>query len=321
MKRSIVIFWVLFGSMSCGRHGAEHISHAASQPEVSRGGIIISFPDQRINTDLFATSIAAKEDMNADYQAPASVAVSVLGTTPLGMRGNVMFDDPDLGATYAQFLQHLVNINTYRVNLARVKDLYQHSAATGKEVLEAETQLANEQAAITEQEAALRIAGLDPEALRDPRPAEAWLLCEVPESQIGSIRAEAACRVRFTAYPNEVVDATVSGLAPEVDAATRMVKVRVVLPDKANRYRVGMFATVTFALHEGDVLSVPLSSLVNVQGKDYVFVESGSRTYERREVLIGQQIGDRVTILMGIGENERVVHTDVMALKGISFGY
>ncbi|MCU0418078.1 MAG: efflux RND transporter periplasmic adaptor subunit [Cyclobacteriaceae bacterium] len=321
MKQSALIFWVLFGLLGCGRQSAKHTPHSTPQPQVSRGGVVISFPDESIKAGFFATSIAAKEDMNANYQAPASVAVSVLGTTLAGMRSNVMFDDPDLGATYAQFLQHLVNISTYRVNLARVKDLYGHSAATGKEVLEAETQLANEEAAITEQEAKLRIAGLDPEALRDPRPTEAWLLCEVPESQIGSIRTGAVCRVRFTAYPNEILNATVNGLAAEVDAATRMVKVRVVLPDKANRYRVGMFATVTFALHEGDVLSVPLSSLVNVQGKDYVFVQNDSNTYERREVLIGQQVGDRVTILTGIGEHERVVYTGVMALKGISFGY
>lgn len=321
MKHFFLPFLSLFCLFGCGRHEQARTTNAISQPQVTLGGVSILFPDKSINQQFFDTSLAVKEDMNAEYQAPATVAVNVINSSVPGGRGSVLFSDPELGATYSQFLQHLVNISTYRVNLARINDLYSHSAATGKEVLEAETQLANEEAAITEQEARLRIAGLDPELLQNPRGAEAWLLCEVPESQVSSITSGSSCRVRFTAYPNEVVAASVSGLAAEVDAATRMIKIRVVIPDRTARYRVGMFANVTFVLHEGDVLSVPISALVNVQSKDYVFVQSRPNTYERREVLIGQHINDRVTILNGVKENERVVHSGAMALKGISFGY
>lgn len=320
MKQLISLGLLVVLLISCNKEKPVSTKTAVA-PHVENQGKLIRFSDDQKALSFFQSETIKEEDLSATYQAPGAVAVSVVAPASGGVRKNVLFDNPDLGAAYAQFLQHLVNINTFRVNLDRAKDLAFHNAATGKEVLEAETQLANEEAAITEHEAKLKLAGLEPEILKKPNHFEAWLLCEVPESQVGNISVGSTCKVNFTAFPDESISAHVNGLAAEVDPITRMIKVRVHVPNPKQKYQVGMFAQVTFQLHEGKVVSIPISALVNVQGRDYAFVKTSANEFERRELTIGQELNGRVVVLSGLRVGEAVVSQGAMELKGISFGY
>lgn len=309
------------GLLSCGKPKGKEAHPAVPQASVQDQGAKIVFPDDPKTLSFFSTQQVKKENFTGHYSAPASVAVSIVESSEGGRRNTVLFDDSRLNSAYTQFLQHLINISTYKVNLNRVKDLAEHNAATGKEVLDAETQLANEEAAITEQEASLKLAGLDPAHLKTPRKKEVWLVCEVPESQIAEIKIGTPCSVTFTAFNDQKFDTKVDGLGAEVDNITRMVKVRIVLPNPDNRFQVGMFAAASFALKSGNSMSVPMSALVNVQGKDYVFVKTDKTTFERKEILAGQQLDDKVVVLHGLEENAEVVTKGAMQLKGLSFGY
>jgi multidrug efflux pump subunit AcrA (membrane-fusion protein) len=127
--------------------------------------------------------------------------------------------------------------------------------------------------------------------------------------------------VTFTAFGDKQYTAEVNGIGAEVDNITRMVKVRVIMSNASNQFEVGMFANVLFDLQKNNTLSVPVSALVNVQGKDYMFVETAPSQFERREVLIGQQLDDKVVVLHGLHEQDKVVVKGAMQLKGLSFGY
>jgi multidrug efflux pump subunit AcrA (membrane-fusion protein) len=320
MNRILIILTIATMIFSCKKKEVQ-ATKATPLPAVEQDGAKITFANDPHTLSFFAIDTVRSENLAGAFEAPASVAVTLERPASNGERGMVLFDSPDLGATYSAFLQHLINIRTYRLNLERVQDLSKHGAATGKEVLDAETQLANEEAAITEQEAKLRIAGLDPEALKKPLHEEAWLLCEVPESQVQQLKVGTHCKVRFTAYPNETVTASVSGMGAEVDNITRLVKARVTLPNHGKKFQVGMFATVAFDMKSGNTLSVPVRSVVNVQGKDFVFVAVDAHVFQRREVLLGQQINDKAIVLHGLQAGDLVVTKGTMELKGISFGY
>ncbi|HEY9004902.1 efflux RND transporter periplasmic adaptor subunit [Ohtaekwangia sp.] len=320
MNRTIVLLFCLT-AWACQKKTTSESPKAVQPPRVEEQGRKIIFPEDQKSLAFFETEVVKKENLSAQYAAPASVAVAIVQSSERGGRNTVLFDNADLSATYSQFLQHIINIHTLQVNLNRVKDLEQHGAATGKEVLDAETQLANEEAAITEQEAKLKLAGLDPAKLKEPRNKEAWLICEVPENQIAQVKPGTKCTVTFTAFGDKQYNASVNGIGAEVDNITRMVKVRVVLPNADNRFEVGMFANVIFDLKNDNTLSVPVSALVNVQGKDYMFVATTPNTFERKEVLIGQQLDSKVVVLHGLNENDKVVIKGAMELKGLSFGY
>lgn len=320
MKKLSIVF-ISLCIISCNSKKSAEQAKQVSQPVVEENGIKIIFPGDPEELKFFSTEKARMENIAAQYKAPASVAVSIIQSSERGGRNTVLFDDADLNAAYTQFLQHIININQYKVNLVRVKDLAQHGAATGREVLDAETQLANEEAAITEQEGRLKLAGLDPSKLRDPKSKEAWLICAIPESQISQVKTGMLCNVTFTAFGDEQFKGFVDGVGAGVDKITRMIKLRVILTNPSNKFAVGMFANVSFLLKEGNTISVPVSAIVNVQGKDYVFVKTSTTTFERREILAGQQLDNRALVLHGLIENEEVVTKGAMQMKGISFGY
>jgi cobalt-zinc-cadmium efflux system membrane fusion protein len=69
------------------------------------------------------------------------------------------------------------------------------------------------------------------------------------------------------------------------------------------------------------LLSVPNTSIVTVQGKNYVFVQKTDTQFERREIISGQQINNRIIIFSGLHVGDKVITKGAMQLKGLSFGY
>lgn len=318
--RDILILWLIFLTcLACGSHD-KPADNKNPQPVVEEEGRRIVFPPDPEMLSFFAWDTVRIENINSPLTSPSTVAVAIIHSGT-GKRPAVLFDNPDLESVYSQFLQHLININTYKINLSRVMDLSRHGAASGKEVLEAETQLANEEAALTEHEGKLKIAGLDPEKLKRPQSGQIWLLCEVPETQVRIIKAGTPCRISFAAFPDQCFTGTVDGISSEVDEVTRMNKVRVVLPNDSGQFHVGMFAQVDFQSGLTSAVSIPVSAVVNVQGKDYVFVRTDSLRFERRDVLTGLQSAGRIVVLRGLRPGEQIVVKGTIALKGLSFGY
>ena len=82
-----------------------------------------------------------------------------------------------------------------------------------------------------------------------------------------------------------------------------------------------MFATVSFDVKSGNALSIPVRAIVNVQGKDFAFVSTAPNVFERRALMLGQQVNDKAIVLHGLNAGDRVVIKGAMELKGISFGY
>ena len=290
------------------------------RPVVSADGASVTFPDS-VMMRSFTTQPAHPEPIRTDFSAPGHVAAMVLRSGENPAERLVLFDEPSLSDNYTAILQHRINIQTERGNLERVKDLQAHGAASGKEVIEAQTQLANEEAAIISDEATLKLAGFDPVALRRAAPNTILVVCEIPENQFGSIRKGLVCTLNFTAFPNERFMGRIDNVNDYVDNTTRQIKLRISVSNPDGRLKAGMFATVAFGVTEGQFMTVSRDAVVTVQGRDYVFVKTGPKLIERRAVQLGQQRADRVVVQSGLRERDPVVVANVLQLKGLSFGY
>ena len=290
------------------------------RPTISADGSRIVFTDS-VMMRAFSTSPAHAAAIQTDFAAPGHVAAMVLRSVENPSERLVLFDEPGLSDNYTAILQHRINIQTQRGNLERVKDLQAHGAASGKEVIEAQTQLANEEAAIISDESTLKLAGFDPEALRRARPNTILVVCEIPENQFGSIRRGLPCTLNFTAFPNERFVGKIDDINDYVDNTTRQIKLRIAVGNPDGRLKAGMFATVEFGVTEGRFMTVSRDAIITVQGRDYVFVKTGKQTIERRAVQLGQQRADRVVVQGGLKENDQIVTANVLQLKGLSFGY
>lgn len=333
---------------SCGSHEAAK-PPVAAKVQVTDSGRTIQFPPDSTTLRFFGTEKIGSSNMSAELNAPARVAATVLRSGENPSQNLVLFDNPELTANYTLLLQHLISIREKgsiiqqkksivtqkQIEVERFTDLASHGAGTGKDVSDAKTDLigaqtdiaiaqndlANEKTAIIEHEARLKLAGFNPETLVHASADKVWVICDIPESQVTSIKTGTTCKLHFTSYPNQTFTGNIESIGEVVDNITRMVKLRIGLPNTNNQLRAGMFASVQFGVSEGNNLSVPKSALITVQGKNYVFVKSAASTFQRREVLSGTQINDRVIIYNGLQPGDEVVTDGTMQLKGISFGY
>src|SRR5260221_4385991 len=332
--KKLALFISFLILVACGKKENQNIIHAI-KPKVADNGRLIQISDKK-TADFFSAQSIGSSQLYANLTAPARVVATVIPSQENPQQNLVLFDNPELTSTYTQLLQHLANINQIqnvtikqrKIELDRAKDLQQHGAATGREVLEAQTALAleetnlvNEKAANLEHEAKLKLGGFNHNVLRFAKPKTVWVICDIPENQLDKISVGQKCIVNFTSFPNEQFSGVIENIGDVVDHITRMVKLRISITNPNGELKAGMFGTAKFGLNQGKFLAVPKEALVTVMGKDYVFVKKSELQFERKAVSIGQQADDSVIIFDGITDQDMVVIKGTMQLKGLSFGY
>ena len=136
-----------------------------------------------------------------------------------------------------------------------------------------------------------------------------WVIAEIYEQDLPSVRIGQTAEVEFDAYPGERFKGEVSFVYPSLTAATRTAKVRVELDNPDGKFKANMYATVHLSADMGSVeaLSVPESAILDTGKRQTVLVERGEGRYEPREVNIGRRADGYAEILQGIARDERVV--------------
>jgi len=156
--------------------------------------------------------------------------------------------------------------------------------------------------------------------------SEVWVLANIPEKDIPFIRAhsgtseasavEQLVEVLLTAYPNEVFHGKVTYVGDVLDAATRTMNLRLELPNPDRKLKPEMYATIrVHSLPEPGVLMVPETAVQRERDRRFVFVQRDPRTFEARDVRIGESNGDAVKVLDGLQEGEPVVVKGAYVLK------
>lgn len=78
----------------------------------------------------------------------------------------------------------------------------------------------------------------------------------------------------------------------------------------------GSYADIYLITNERQqVLTVPLTALTEEQGMHYVYIQEDADCYEKREVTLGENDGQRVEILTGLKGGERVVTQGAIQVK------
>lgn len=147
-----------------------------------------------------------------------------------------------------------------------------------------------------------------------------WALIDVPEARLGEMGEGAATTITLAALGGGTVEGKVAYIAPELDAATRTARVRVVVPNADMRLRPGMFgrAEVAGGAAGGEpVLAVPEGAVQNVEGEPAVFVPVAGEpnTFAKRAVGVGTPINGMVPVFAGLEAGEQYVAVGSFILK------
>jgi len=132
-----------------------------------------------------------------------------------------------------------------------------------------------------------------------------WILADVFENDTQTYRPGMMATV--TLPQGKKLRARVSDVLPQIDPTTRTLKLRLEVDNPGFVLRPDMFVDVHFSVRLPTGLSVPADALVDSGLTKRVYVESGPGIFEPREVETGWRVGDRVQIVQGIHEGDRVV--------------
>jgi multidrug efflux pump subunit AcrA (membrane-fusion protein) len=282
---------------------------------------MIRVSDRSMQSGIFKTMRLQPGMVRAEVIAPARVVAGASAALAGEGRPIILFDSPDMASLYSTFTQSAASYDKARKELARTRDLFDHQAATGRDVAEAQAAVATAQASLGESEAKIRALGFNPEELGSTRSGVTWLISDVPESQLYEVQRGERTSIELPSFPGETFYGHVEAIGDVVDDATRTVKVRIAVPNPGGRIKPGMYAGVNFGQSQTSVMAVPQGAVVTVLGRHYAFVERAPGQFERRDVELGRQVGDSIIVSGGIRRGESVVVEGTILLKGLSFGY
>lgn len=135
-----------------------------------------------------------------------------------------------------------------------------------------------------------------------------WVVADVFEQDIGYVKSGATAKVRINAYPDKLFEGRISYVYPTLNEMTRTIPVRVELANPGLLLKPAMFAQIELpAGGRGNVVTVPVSAVIDSGTRQIVLVQAGEGRFEPREVKLGARSDNFVEVLEGIKDGEPVV--------------
>src|SRR5271165_344897 len=141
---------------------------------------------------------------------------------------------------------------------------------------------------ITDQEvtnAALVQAYSSPSPFTISDVSSVWIVCDVYENDMPSVRLGDTADITLNAYPDHPFKGRVSNIGMILDPSIRTAKVRIELQNPGI-LRLGMFAKATFRGQTTEMHTVvPSSAVLHMHDRDFVFVPAPDNKFRRVEVV------------------------------------
>jgi membrane fusion protein, multidrug efflux system len=251
----------------------------------------------------------------------------------------------DTSAEEAQLASAVADASLARVNLERTRTLRRSEAnaqadldAAEAKSKQADATVANLQATIAKKTVRApfdgRIAirqielgqivspGTPIASLQSVSPiyADFWL----PQQALADLKPGQRAHLRADPFPDDTWDGEITTINPEVDQATRNVRVRATFPNADGRLRPGMFANVeVLSAERRPVLVIPATAVIFAPYGDSVFTieeqkdRAGKTVTVARQkfVRLGERRGDLLAVVSGLKDGETVVTSGAFKLR------
>ncbi|MGE5838764.1 MAG: efflux RND transporter periplasmic adaptor subunit [Deltaproteobacteria bacterium] len=264
-------------------------------------------------TKVRAGDLLVKQDTSSEEaQLRAAEAATTLAKTNLerlrGLFAKNTVSMSELDNAETQFKQAVAQADTIRATLAK-----KHIRAPFAGLLG--IRLVNLGQFLHEGDAIVSLQSLDP----------IFVDFLLPQQEISRIRPGLSVRVTIDSLPVEVMEGTITAINPQVDAATRNIRIQATLANPREKLRPGMFAEAAVVLPgRNEVLAIPATSVLYAPYGDSVFVveekqneQTGKpvKAVRQQFVRLGEKRGDFVSVVSGVREGEAVVSTGVFKLR------
>jgi membrane fusion protein (multidrug efflux system) len=251
----------------------------------------------------------------------------------------------DITSETAQLRAAEANVELARLNVERVRELYTKRASSKADLDTAEARIKEAQAqadtirttiakktikAPFSGQLGIRLVNVGQD-LASGTPIVSlqavdtmFLNFSLPQQSLATIEPGLPVRMKTDAVPDRDFVGTITAIDPEVDPATRNVRVQATVENPDQKLLPGMFGSVKVVLPAREpVVAVPITAIAYATYGDSVFVveeetkESGEKHLVARQqfVQLGRTMGDFVAITKGVEEDQTVVVSGVFKLQ------
>ena len=235
-----------------------------------------------------------------------------------------------------------------RVQLERVKDLYQHGANSLNDLQVAEDAEHRAKIDVETTEEHLRLQGSDPDhpkmmvdlyapvsgVITDQQVTNAagvqalsaapftisdlsyvWVVCDVYENDLASVHVGDTAEITVNAYPQQAITGRISNIGAVLDPSIRTAKVRLEVRNPG-MLRVGMFVTATFhGVKKETHTIVPATAILHLHDRDWAYVPAPDKKFRRVEIVSGEILPNQMQeVVSGLQPGQQVV-TNALVLE------
>jgi len=144
----------------------------------------------------------------------------------------------------------------------------------------------------------------------------------LPQQELAQLRAGMRVRLTTDAFPDRPFEGVLNAMSPELDAATRSVKLQARFENADQLLRPGMFARAEVLLpDEDEVLVIPATSVLSAPyGSSVYLIESstngsGGLVVRQQFIRTGRARGDFVSVETGLKPGDKVVSSGLFKLR------
>jgi Cu(I)/Ag(I) efflux system membrane fusion protein/cobalt-zinc-cadmium efflux system membrane fusion protein len=134
-----------------------------------------------------------------------------------------------------------------------------------------------------------------------------WVYAQVFQDDVGRLKPGDRAQIRVDSYSGRVFRGRIESILPQVDVATRTVRVRLDIANPDLRLKPGMFVDVDFETNLGRQLIVPASAVLQSGMRQIAFIDQGGGKLQPQEVVTGSRVGDDLIIVKGLSAHQRIV--------------
>jgi hypothetical protein len=134
-----------------------------------------------------------------------------------------------------------------------------------------------------------------------------WVYAQVFQDDIGRLRPGDTAQITVDSYPGRTFSGQIEEILPQVDMATRTVRVRLVMANSGLKLKPGMFVNVDLNTSLGRQLVIPASAVFQSGTRQLVFLNHGNGSLEPKEITAGPRVGNDFVVLKGLNAHQSIV--------------
>ena len=137
---------------------------------------------------------------------------------------------------------------------------------------------------------------------------DVWVWANVYETDIAKVKAGYSAAVTTLAYPDSTFNGVVDELSNILDPVTKVMRIRVKLPNAKGMLKPQMFANITINNKEGvQAVAVSSKAIVSENGKNYVIIYKDKCDLKVQEVELLKIFNGKVFIKTGLQQGDKVI--------------